>query len=1287
MPSPNDNPLSSNVELNATGAQEATDNAAGGDAAGYTPPDMPASSNDTEQSEIKQAALEVARNKVAISAANLRKSEANAAAAEANSRTRQATAEAAEARLQKTKSQASQVTVNPIIGGSDDDNESNVNEYGEYDDGGSFPLSSRPLGSRVYESPETKAAWRDRNKTFDDTAQAEQSKPSAKEQKEATNRALLESAWRSRDQLYADAGHLPYNAGEDRRRVLQGFVNDGLATDDHYDEIALSDHKARFDNGREKEQRKIEQQQASLEEATQKGRNSYLASDPKKYSRQDEAGYENRARVATGFASDEDKEQYRRTLAANSLRPAEEPEAEGLGKLMKSAGMGYAIGYGAMSTFSGVTQAFSPWAQGTAYQPAQAAEQASASLFPAIGAIGGTVIGAAGGIGGELAGQFIGQALGQGAQQLTDQFTESRIFAPERAGEQLGFGRGGSAAVDEFTRSIQNATGATKVVTDTLVELGRVAPLGAGAAAGIGQIQTQLSFAAPQVIADAVSGLQQGPGMYPLLQQFGANGKLTPAQYQSLAQEFAAGGQGSQARAFEALYEGATGPADPRTGGRLGGAASAVGRTALAPFAGLYFDLHNEFVPTTQADKDAQARIVDPFGYGWDGRSNADIHPRVKSAAEKAADSAAQSSAQNIDDILASTNQGQFGVLTAQTNTSLGMSAVQLSLLRGGGSSTIDRALPGIKSDVALGATSYDAQIANYQKILDNKNTDPDVAATTAQRMAELQTQAAQEPIQLAQLQRQALEMQLSERSANFGSIGSADNLALTTGELGGKTYAQLQPQEDALLGNQRNDAAFLTTTARDTSNLLSPAERATMMGQARTLENQTANQQYNYARQIDSQRDEGADLGIDEAVNKLADAQRYGGASGLDTQYGAVASSYATKIAGLNAELARGGLKFDDREKAERALSDDTKAQGDAEFNQIGQVGNLRIQTAGYQAQEATNAYDTDVQQYGTGSKTDADIAANIASLTGERQAALDTAARFRAKYGASSTDAVQYDAEASGYQKDIVQANQKYAAFDPTPQQQTRDIKLGGEIDRLGSSFLEQGDVNDLRRQQLQNVTQEISEFEAHVNKIAAQPGGITADMEPIIEQKRQQLLGERAQDERASNTNFFERLPSMLIGNVSFAQRYMPTDAQVAARLEQTGHGALGAEQFGFTAAASGRSSYDLDFNDFQQGNLSLDALKGGGLGKTLGLRNTAQGDSMQGGPAVPNVAHPATQAAAPTQKLEITVRVQDWKTGREIGTSTTIRSVNANAQAGPAILNKMGGSAGNGGTQGP
>ncbi len=51
-------------------------------------------------------------------------------------------------------------------------------------------------------------------------------------------------------------------------------------------------------------------------------------------------------------------------------------------------------------------------------------------------------------------------------------------------------------------------------------------------------------------------------------------------------------------------------------------------------------------------------------------------------------------------------------------------------------------------------------------------------------------------------------------------------------------------------------------------------------------------------------------------------------------------------------------------------------------------------------------------------------------------------------------------------------------------------------------------------------------------------------------------------------------WQKLSEAVIGGPGFTERFMPTDDQVAARLNATGHGALGARQFGYAGDASGQ-----------------------------------------------------------------------------------------------------------------
>ncbi len=950
--------------------------------------------------------------------------------------------------------------------------------------------------------------------------------------------------------------------------------------------------------------------------------------------------------VNNGFATPFEEAQYQRVQTNMALGL----EAPGEASTFERLGGAWSVGYGGMAALQGVEKAYQPAAMGNMYQPAQAAEQAGTSTLPLFASLGASAIGfSLGGSGGAMAGQFIGQTIGGGAQTLIDSATDSRIFAPERAGQQIAAGRGGADEVEKFAEAIRNSgTPAIAELTSKMTELSRVLPMGTGFAAGYAQTQTALGFAAPQVMTDAVSALQQtGPGAYPLLQEIGANGKLTPAQAQQMAQLLAAGGDEAGSHAMEALYEAGTTPVAPRSGGRLAGPASSVARGALAPFAGMYYDLHNEFVPTTQAERDDQARIIDPYGHGWGGRSNPDYQPaRPKSAAEQAAQTANEASAQNINDILASANSGRFGVLEAETQTRLGMSAIQLGELQGGGAASIRAALPGLQNDITSGGASYARQIANYQKVLASPNLDPTVAAQTAQSMADLQTTAAQEPIELATVRRQAFDMGQQERIANYGSAGSAATLSLTMGELSGRTYHQLQPQENRLLANQTSEADELMQQARDYSNPLSPAERAAYATQSRTITGQVAESRYSYRMGDYSQTVSGDEVASGAAGYAVNAARRHGGADEVFAATTRQIESLTHTLGDLNNQLDAGNLKVADRQRLE--------AQRNATADQ---VDALRVQSVVDAAQTrsgiyqndaaiAQTQYGMDAQVLGSGTQTYSDLNNVVASATKERatQQGLASNQTQSAKVRSDASRQVQ---ELTAQIQDAQLQKGNFLGLDPAAQ--TKMAVDQGRVDRMSSSFIEPGDLNDARKSLMDDISATLAGINKQMGDVLKDPK-LSPDVRSAdilsLTRTRERTLDQQAQVGEEMDTSWAQRLPSMVIGGGSFSERLIPTAAQSALRMEQTGHGDMSARVFGFYSNATGRSSAGQVSNlpgsvSYQPGNSDYAALDG--LVGSASVNTRAQSAAIH---ALTNwaIAPTATQSNNPVNDPYATIGVE-------------------------------------------
>ncbi|MDE2101082.1 MAG: hypothetical protein KGL39_27795 [Patescibacteria group bacterium] len=782
--------------------------------------------------------------------------------------------------------------------------------------------------------------------------------------------------------------------------------------------------------------------------------------------------------------------------------------------LFDRLGGSWGLGFGGMMSVGALTRALTPWASGQRYQSDAMAAGAISSMLPIAGAAGGSLIGSMFGPAGIMAGQFIGQSVGQGADTLLMANLESRIFGPERAGQEMGWGYGGESAVQRLTQILENlTTPAITELTDALKNMAESGVIGPGAAQGLVGLQSALGYGFTGAVQGVEGALQSNPGYFPLLEQFnnyGVGGKhgLTSNQLKSLSLQLAASGDMPDARKVIGAYSGSIEhrPEDqPSTEGIAGaitrfGAGLALGYHALVgggDEGAIKRDLQVRYGAGSEVDPDSPnfnpqvARRVlagNIFGFSQARIDNliAQWQKTPKHVRQKQ-----EAAAALVTTTGEQAEQQQFGEMSGEAALKATLAGVSLKVARGTTASEFTALGPAVRDAAQAAVSAAQSHVDLLEHLLSNEH-DPTMRSMYRFQIANAKATLAQEQIAPAEFAREAFQRRVGEREAGYGAGLATVGEKIESGLLSGESYSDLHGMYELRYSTQMGQANWYEQMAK-----LGQEGKLPMSGQdvkayfaAAAASRMRAREQRHQAEVTlpNEQELSKADLNIADARTNLQITSISGSRPQIDAAEVAVPQAYADKVADLNRIIAAGNMPLDERIQAEK----------------------------------------------------------DLAQATGD------------------SIKAVKHSA-------DLIEPATFQASM-------LRDV---GAMNRASYSFMEPGNVNDLRRKVIGDITKELSDLEttreaalAAIKAPIVGPNGKTVsvqDQRNLVnldyEEQHQKLLDQRAQAAMQMDREYFSRLPSLTVGGISFAMRALPAPSQVAANLERRGYGEMSAFNFGY------------------------------------------------------------------------------------------------------------------------
>ena len=521
-------------------------------------------------------------------------------------------------------------------------------------------------------------------------------------------------------------------------------------------------------------------------------------------------------------------------------------------------------------------------------------EKASAAggLLQGAGALVGTALGGWGG-------GIIGGGIGSFAENILTA-NQQREQSIRQTSELVGTVTGGDAnAVREFTEALRSGTAAVKEVQQAFSTLTNAGP-GVNTTTSLAGAEA-MSNALGERFNPALSGVERAIGSDPILRglqpELGrTGGRLTASQYGDLAVTEAFQGDFAASNNALTLQEGAQ---------------------------ATQYDKDKAFTERW-ADTPIWTKLLYP------SKNGAALDAAQRMGTEAPDPNAAGVAAQTVKD-----RDAAFGLYLdsssaqEQARAGVGLAETRLSLSQASGGGSQAMAVQ-VRAIDALVKTSTPALEADAKGIQDYLTAHPDMAPQMRNALQRTLDDDLAAPEKMALLDRQEhrrlFDTEQQEQAAGYGLSQSAAQSALVTGRLSGRTNAEMQGQEDALLAGQR---AFAGQQRQDaSSSLVSPAERAAMQAHANALDTDAAQQGYAFKMGGYAQTLGGIDLRADRAGLGVTQAQIGGGAGDVYQARGQEVDAFRAKIAELSTELQRGALTVEDRTAKEREL---TAAQGQA--------------------------------------------------------------------------------------------------------------------------------------------------------------------------------------------------------------------------------------------------------------------------------------------------------------------------------------------------------------------
>ena len=491
-------------------------------------------------------------------------------------------------------------------------------------------------------------------------------------------------------------------------------------------------------------------------------------------------------------------------------------KSEGLGTRLKDAfgekDFAYAIAYGGLQTASSLSRATQPMLSGESYLPDQVQEQAATSLLPLAFSTIGTVgtLALTKNPNAALAAQYVSGAVGQGVEDAIDTYTSGHTFAQERAGQAISAGQGGRDVVNEVVESLRTLSPAAKELAETLTGLSKTGYVGNQAAGEFSQSQTYLGTTFGDVTQGEARFLGSSPFFASTRNTFLSNpiSGLSRTDYLGNA----------AAAAMSGDYEGV--------------------KDSLA-----YAEQKNESdleTPEYRRDigfirREAARPWYEEIFYPSRVRAGIEVQDRIKSEPRyqpgtnpKGAHAQLQSDETDIRGMLLSHEEDEADISAASSMVGRDSTLLQTAMVKGGGASTLYRAISGISSDSRQGIQSLDTDISLN---LAGANKYPRQRQFFLAQAAEDEKREASLAGIVPGLQKAAFDTGLGEEEAGFG-------LGMTRGSLSGASAS-------SQLGGYNNQASYLSSVGNDPRNPLSPTERAGIEDNALRMRYTAANAVY----------------------------------------------------------------------------------------------------------------------------------------------------------------------------------------------------------------------------------------------------------------------------------------------------------------------------------------------------------------------------------------------------------------------------------------------------------
>lgn len=524
-----------------------------------------------------------------------------------------------------------------------------------------------------------------------------------------------------------------------------------------------------------------------------------------------------------------------------------------------------------------------------AYVTPEQQETAQAGLLPGVGALVGTALG---GWGGGIVGGGVGQ-LAEGVIGAN----EAREGVAREASERLAASLGQAADTAGRFKDIMEATGAsTQAVAQGLAALQASGPgVGAQAIAGAGRSALSEGEYYAADTAATSKFLSSDPALAPLAQTYRTQGELTRGQYQSIASL--------------ALAEGDM--------GEFNTAQMQASRAPLAKDAQYQQLAKNQVQNASSWANKANHFLTETghhLGFQWLGMSDEDPIVQDQLALNKRkAEVDAQTGAddQKYVSEYADLNRGKQNLFDAGLQTKIGEAGFSLAQLRGASASRLRGLLPGLNASSQAAVAADQLLIDTDTKMMSGLAADDPTRAGFQNLINSARAELVQHPVADAQRDRLVFDTEQQEQSAEYGLTRSASQMGLLTGRLAGRTNAEMQGQEDILLGSQR---AYAGQQRQDAASpLVRPAERSAMLAQANALDADAAQQQYGFRMSGYAQTLGLIDNRTAEAGLGITQAKSFGTSDEVYSAQGREADALAAKMRELTSEIARGGMTFED--------------------------------------------------------------------------------------------------------------------------------------------------------------------------------------------------------------------------------------------------------------------------------------------------------------------------------------------------------------------------------------